>query len=77
VLFGSPLQTATFAHPKAILSTSPPVRPCDRTPSGRHWYGAALERGMAHIAIHQVQDGRSVDWMEQVSDASYGATPQA
>jgi len=32
---------------------------------------------MAHIAIHQVQDGRSVDWMEQVSDASYGATPQA
>ena len=46
-------------------------------PGERHWHGAAPDRGMSHIAIHEVQDGRSVDWMEQVTDADYGAGPQA
>jgi quercetin dioxygenase-like cupin family protein len=42
-------------------------------PGERHWHGAAPDRGMSHIAIHEVQDGRSVDWLELVSDADYGA----
>ena len=42
-------------------------------PGERHWHGAAPDRGMSHIAIHEVQDGRSVDWLEPVTDADYGA----
>ena len=55
------------------------IRPGDVVtfaPGERHWHGAAPDRGMSHIAIHEVQDGRSVDWMELVSDADYTADPQ-
>jgi hypothetical protein len=27
---------------------------------------------MTHIAIHEALDGKTVDWLEQVSDADYG-----
>jgi hypothetical protein len=30
---------------------------------------------MSHIAIHEVQNGRSTDWSEPVSDADYGTEP--
>ena len=56
------------------------IRPGDVVtfaPGERHWHGAAPDRGMSHIAIHEVQDGRSTDWLEPVSDADYGAEPQA
>ncbi len=43
------------------------------TPGERHWHGAAPDRGMSHIAIHEMKDGRSVDWMDLVTDADYGA----
>jgi hypothetical protein len=29
---------------------------------------------MSHIAIQEKLDGKSVDWMEPVSDAQYGAS---
>ncbi len=54
------------------------IRPGDVVtfaPGERHWHGAAPAVGMSHIAIHEVQDGRSVDWLEQVSDAEHGADP--
>lgn len=44
-------------------------------PGERHWHGAAPDRGMSHIAIHEVQDGRSVDWLDPVSDTDYAAEP--
>ncbi len=56
------------------------IRPGDVVtfaPGERHWHGAAPDRGMSHIAIHEVQDGRSVDWMEPVSDADYAAEPES
>jgi hypothetical protein len=31
---------------------------------------------MSHIALHEVTNGRSVDWMEPVSDADYAADLQ-
>jgi 4-carboxymuconolactone decarboxylase len=40
-------------------------------PGVKHWHGATLTEGMAHIAIAEAQDGRSVTWMEQVSDTQY------
>ncbi|MFO1201991.1 MAG: cupin domain-containing protein [Tabrizicola sp.] len=55
------------------------IRPGDVitfAPGERHWHGASPETAMSHIAIHEVQDGRSVDWLEQVSDTDYGAEPQ-
>ncbi|MBX3143322.1 MAG: cupin domain-containing protein [Trueperaceae bacterium] len=42
-------------------------------PGERHWHGAAPHVAMTHIAIHEVQDGKAVDWLEQVGDAEYGA----
>ena len=40
-------------------------------PGVKHWHGASATDGMAHVAIAEAQDGQSVAWMEQVSDAQY------
>lgn len=31
---------------------------------------------MTHIAIHEQQDGRTVDWLEPVTDEQYGLGPR-
>ena len=41
-------------------------------PGEKHWHGATRTTAMTHIAIAEALDGKSVDWMEQVSDAQYG-----
>ena len=51
------------------------VRPGDIVwfaPGEKHWHGAAATTAMSHIAIAEALDGRSVDWMEKVTDAQYG-----
>ena len=40
-------------------------------PGEKHWHGAAPQTAMSHIALHEVKDGRAVDWLEQVTDAQY------
>jgi quercetin dioxygenase-like cupin family protein len=45
-------------------------------PGERHWHGATARTGMTHIATAPVQDGRAVDWLEQVTDAQYLAGGQ-
>lgn len=40
-------------------------------PGEKHWHGATLTEGMSHIAIQKQLDGKTVDWMEQVSDEEY------
>ena len=42
-------------------------------PGQKHWHGAAPNASMTHIGILEQLDGKSVDWMEKVSDAQYGA----
>ena|ERR1051326_2504177 len=42
-------------------------------PGQKHWHGAAPANSMTHIAIAEQLEGKSVDWMEKVSDAQYGA----
>ena len=42
-------------------------------PGQKHWHGGSPTSGMAHIAIGEQLDGKSVDWMEKVTDAQYGA----
>jgi quercetin dioxygenase-like cupin family protein len=38
----------------------------------KHWHGATATTAMTHIAIAEALDGKSVDWMEKVSDEQYG-----
>lgn len=42
-------------------------------PGEKHWHGASAETDMTHIALQEELDGVSVEWMEPVSDADYGA----
>jgi 4-carboxymuconolactone decarboxylase len=56
------------------------IRPGDVVwipPNVRHWHGASATSAMTHIAIAEALDGTSVDWMEHVSDAQYGARAPA
>nr|WP_230983255.1 cupin domain-containing protein [Inquilinus limosus] len=51
-----------------------PIRPGDVVwipPGEKHWHGAAATTGMTHVAVAESLDGRSVDWLEQVTDAQY------
>ncbi len=40
-------------------------------PGEKHWHGASPATGMTHIAIQEKLDGKTVDWMEHVSDEQY------
>jgi quercetin dioxygenase-like cupin family protein len=42
-------------------------------PGEKHWHGATSTRAMTHIAIVEKLDGKTVDWMERVSDEQYQA----
>ncbi len=42
-------------------------------PNVKHWHGASPANAMSHIAISEQLDGKSVEWMEQVSDADFNA----
>jgi quercetin dioxygenase-like cupin family protein len=51
------------------------VRPGDIVwfpPGVRHWHGATPTIGMSHIAIAEALDGKTVDWLEKVTDEQYG-----
>ena len=41
-------------------------------PGEKHWHGAAATTAVTHIAIQERRDGKTVDWMEKVSDEQYG-----
>jgi quercetin dioxygenase-like cupin family protein len=42
-------------------------------PGEKHWHGATPTTAMTHIAIQEQQDGKTVEWLEKVSDEQYGA----
>jgi quercetin dioxygenase-like cupin family protein len=42
-------------------------------PGEKHWHGATASTAMTHIAIVEKLDGKTVDWMEKVSDEQYQA----
>ena len=51
------------------------IRPGDViwfAPGEKHWHGAAATTAMTHIAIQERLDGKTVDWMEKVSNEQYG-----
>jgi quercetin dioxygenase-like cupin family protein len=50
------------------------IRPGDVvwfSPNEKHWHGATPATAMTHIAIQEKLDGKTVDWMEHVSDEQY------
>jgi len=53
------------------------IRPGDRIffePGEEHWHGAAPDRFMTHVAVHQVDDeGNAATWGDHVTDAEYSA----
>ena len=53
------------------------IRPGDVVsfaPGEKHWHGATATTAMTHIAIQERLDGKTVEWMEQVSDDQYRET---
>jgi quercetin dioxygenase-like cupin family protein len=51
------------------------IRPGDVIwfPAGeKHWHGATATTAMTHIAVQERLDGKTVDWLEKVSDEQYG-----
>jgi quercetin dioxygenase-like cupin family protein len=55
------------------------IRPGDRVyfePGEDHWHGAAPDRFMAHVAMHEADEsGSTVTWGEHVSDGEYTTAP--
>jgi quercetin dioxygenase-like cupin family protein len=55
------------------------IRPGDRVffePGEEHWHGAARNRFMTHIAMHEVDDdGHPATWGDHVTDDEYAAAP--
>ena len=50
------------------------IRPGDvvRIPPGvKHWHGAAPLAAMTHIAIQEQSQGKTVDWLDKVTEAQY------
>jgi quercetin dioxygenase-like cupin family protein len=41
------------------------------SPGEKHWHGATATTGMTHIAIQEQQNGKVVDWLEQVTAEEY------
>jgi len=46
-------------------------------PGEKHWHGATPTTAMTHIAVVERLDGKTVDWMEKVSDEQYRAASGA
>lgn len=50
------------------------IRPGDVVwfpPGEKHWHGASPGTGMTHIAIQESHDGKTVEWLEHVTEEQY------
>jgi quercetin dioxygenase-like cupin family protein len=41
-------------------------------PGEKHWHGASPATAMTHLAVQEQLEGKTAEWMEQVSDEQYG-----
>ena len=61
----------------AHISTHFTLRPGDVVwipPGTKHWHGASPRSAMQHWAVAEQLDGRTVTWLEPVTDAQYQST---
>jgi quercetin dioxygenase-like cupin family protein len=52
------------------------IRPGDVVwfpPGEKHWHGATPKTAMTHLAIQEALNGKTVDWLEKVTDEQYRA----
>ncbi|AZN40796.1 (R)-mandelonitrile lyase [Paenibacillus albus] len=42
-------------------------------PGEKHWHGASPTVAMTHIAIQERLDGKTVEWLEKVTDEQYNS----
>jgi quercetin dioxygenase-like cupin family protein len=40
-------------------------------PGHKHWHGTTSSTAMSHIAVQEMLDGKSVEWLEPVTDEQY------
>ena len=69
------LVTAGCGRVQRLGGSIEEIRPGDVVwipPGEKHWHGAAPATAMTHIAISESLDGKSVEWMEKVTDEQYG-----
>jgi len=70
------LVTAGSGHAQRWGGPIESIKPGDViwfAPGEKHWHGATATTALTHIAIQEKLDGRTVDWMEHVSDEQYRA----
>ena len=41
-------------------------------PGEKHWHGALPSTAMTHLAVQERLDGKTVEWLEPVTDEQYG-----
>jgi quercetin dioxygenase-like cupin family protein len=54
------------------------IRPGDVVwfaPGEKHWHGASPTTAMSHIAVNEFENGKTVEWLEKVSDDQYHRGP--
>jgi len=52
------------------------IRPGDVVwfpPGEKHWHGATPTTAMTHLAVQEAEGGKTVDWLQKVSDDEYRA----
>ncbi len=67
--------TAGFGRAQRLGGLIEDIRPGDVitfAPGEKHWHGAAATSAMTHIAIQERLDGKTVEWLEKVTDEQYG-----
>jgi quercetin dioxygenase-like cupin family protein len=67
--------TAGFGRAQRLGGPIEDIRPGDVitfAPGEKHWHGAAATSAMTHIAIQERLDGKTVEWLEKVTDEQYG-----
>jgi quercetin dioxygenase-like cupin family protein len=72
--------TAGCGLVQSLAGPARQIRPGDVVwcpPGEKHWHGATPGTAMTHIAIVEVLDGKSAEWMEKLSDEQYQAAAKA
>src|SRR5205807_9328201 len=72
-----PILTAGAGRARRWGAAIEEIRPGDVisfAPGEKHWHGATPTTAMTHIAIQERLDGKTVAWMEKVSDEDRKST---
>lgn len=66
--------TAGFGRAQRWGGPIEEIRPGDVVwfaPGEKHWHGASPSTAMTHIAVQEQLDGKTVEWLEPVTDEQY------